>query len=294
MTHTPISKRASALITGLLAGMLSLPAFGPALADYTRQCNAELLVAPQNASQTYVTYDFTVRKTVDLYAQVNQARREARSRIIQCLTDHFDEAEVEGRPRACMNLESVEVVNYPFTTLHADLTDALCAANPDEDSLLVRADLYLTGNEGCVASGSREHVEITQNYPIDCTTPIGDGGMDEAVEDEPTIGDAGDWECVGEGCDGTTEEDPEPEEDTSPATATYVPLPSVRLPGNDLYLLELDAPNWMLCRQACTEDTRCGAWTYRKPNDRSGPICLLKSRAGIPIPDGCCRSGIKR
>jgi len=76
-----------------------------------------------------------------------------------------------------------------------------------------------------------------------------------------------------------------------PATASYQLLPVFRLPGNDLYMLGAGdgIGDWMDCRQACTSDERCGAWTYRAPTNR----CLIKSRAGVPIPDGCCRSGIK-
>ena len=108
------------------------------------------------------------------------------------------------------------------------------------------------------------------------------------------FGEGGGWECVGEGCDAAGGAEPAPGADSPPATARYIPLPGVRLPGNDLYVLELAAPNWMLCRQACTDDENCGAWTYRAPNAGSGPLCLIKSRAGLPIPDACCRSGIRQ
>lgn len=100
---------------------------------------------------------------------------------------------------------------------------------------------------------------------------------------DPVIGEGGDWECVGEGCDG---------DDAPPASASYQLLPVFRLPGNDLYMLDAGdgMHGWMDCRQACTEDARCGAWTWRAPSGQ----CLIKSRAGIPIPDPCCQSGIKR
>ncbi len=85
-----------------------------------------------------------------------------------------------------------------------------------------------------------------------------------------------------------------PADDGLPATASYNLLPIMRLPGNDLRMIEMSSPNWMLCRQACTDDTRCKAYTYRAPNANSGPICLLKSGVGMRIPDPCCQSGVKR
>ena len=58
----------------------------------------------------------------------------------------------------------------------------------------------------------------------------------------------------------------------APAAAAGRWLPAIRLPGNDLYLIEIDAPNWLLCRMACTEDSRCGAWTYRGPTPPPAPL----------------------
>ncbi len=83
-------------------------------------------------------------------------------------------------------------------------------------------------------------------------------------------------------------------DDGLPATASYRLLPVMRLPGNDLRLIEMSSPNWMLCRQACTDDEQCRAFTYRAPNASSGPICLLKSGVGMRIPDPCCQSGVKQ
>jgi hypothetical protein len=94
--------------------------------------------------------------------------------------------------------------------------------------------------------------------------------------------------------DGVPAEEEQPADDSLPATASYTLLPFIRLPGNDLRLIEMSSPNWMLCRQACTDDERCKAYTYRAPNANSGPICLLKSGVGMQIPGTCCQSGIKQ
>jgi hypothetical protein len=94
--------------------------------------------------------------------------------------------------------------------------------------------------------------------------------------------------------DGMPAEAEQPAEGDQPATASYRLLPSIRLPGNDLRLIEMSSPNWMLCRQACTDDESCRAFTYRAPNANSGPICLLKSGVGMQIPGTCCQSGVKQ
>ena len=176
-------------------------------------------------------------------------------------------------------------MNYPFDHLGQDLTAALCAANPDVTSLTISVELRISGETGC----GGDPVPIANNVRINCSGPIGDGGASEVFDDDqPAIGDDGSWECVGDDCEGGAAP-----ADAPPAVATYRPLPFIRLPGNDLRLIEMSAPNWLLCRQACTEDARCGAWTYRSPTAESGPVCLLKSRAGVIIPDPCCRSGVK-
>ncbi len=287
-THTPT--RAI-----LLAAAATLALTAPAAFAETRSCNGALKLTPQNATMTYLRYDFSVGKTVHLPHEYNPARRDSRARMLSCVRSHWANPDMETRPDDCLGIRDYHVRDYPFDSLDREVTEALCAANPGVETIVISVDLTITGNTGCVTSGSSDTFNILRNYPVNCAAPIGDGGSDEAYEDPaPQIGEGGDWECVGEGCDGAL---PPPEDETEdeapPPAATYTPLPAFRLPGNDLYMIELDAPNWMLCRQACTEDARCGAWTYRGPTAASGPLCLIKSRAGVPIPDLCCRSGIK-
>ena len=304
---TPFLAGAAAVV---LLPMTSIPV----MAEYTRHCDAEVRIVPQNASQTYLVYSFSVHKTVDHYAQVNQARRDAWAQIVSCLRDHWDEREGDTSPRRCTNQYRTEFHGYPFGSLKDEMTRAMCNANLGVPNMTVGVELYITGDTGCTLGGSQDPIMIGQNERIVCMQPSmeprsgdgdepGAGGVadDEAAE-PPPIGDGGGSEPVDrvedeppadEGTDAGTDEGAV-EDDALPAAATYLPLPNTRLPGNDLYLIELDAPNWMLCRQACTEDERCGAWTYRKPNAGSGPICLIKSRAGLPVPDTCCRSGVKQ
>lgn len=271
-----------------VAGVAMLTLATPVAAEYTRYCNGTLTLTPQNPSMTYLQYDFSVGKTVHYFAQVNEARRDSRARMLSCVRSHWSMPEATARPDDCLGIRDYHLRGYPFDSLETEVADALCAANPDADTIVIRVDLTITGDTGCVMSGTRDTITILRNFSLHCAAPIGDGGADEAHDAEPgPIGDAGDWDCVGEGCDGADEAEPAP-----PPTASYQFLPLIRLPGNDLYMLGASdgIGDWMDCRQACTEDTRCGAWTYRAPTNR----CLIKSRAGIPIPDGCCRSGIKR
>ncbi len=283
-----------AMVAVATASALLLPA-SVAAADVTRQCDAEWRFTPQNPGMTFVTYSFAVRRTVDLLAQVNRARREARARILDCTRDHWAERGIDSAPRLCRDAYRYDMVNYPFGALESEVTAALCGANPGHGSLLISVELFIGGDTGCTDGGGRDRFLLASNHRIDCAPPIGEGGADEVHHDDPPpIGEGGGWECVGEGCDAAGGAEPAPGADSPPATARYIPLPGVRLPGNDLYVLELAAPNWMLCRQACTDDENCGAWTYRAPNAGSGPLCLIKSRAGLPIPDACCRSGIRQ
>jgi hypothetical protein len=221
------------------------------------------------------------------------------------MRDHWAERSVDGVPRRCTDQFRIEFRGYPFRNLEDEMTRAMCNANLGVPNMTIGVELHISGQTGCYFGGDHDPVVIAQNVRIVCAQPslddgsddrdepaIGDGGGDGAAE-PPAIGDAGGWERVDRDEDEPPADEP-PGDDAPPATARYLPLPNVRLPGNDLYLIELGAPNWMLCRQACTEDDRCGAWTYRQPSAGSGPICLIKSRAGVPIPDTCCRSGVKQ
>ncbi len=292
-TKTPRTSLKPGLRAAALAATALLALNGPALADYTRYCNGQLQLTPQNPTMSFLTYDFSVGKSVRFYAQVNDARRDSRARMISCVRDHWSMPEARTRPDACLGIRDYHVRDYPFEHLNEEVAAAICDANPGEDVVLISVDLKITGNTGCVTSGSSDTINIARNYRIDCTAPISDGGGDEAAESPPAIGEGGGWECVGEGCDGAEPPaDEPPAEPSPPPAASYQILPVFRLPGNDLYMLDAGdgISNWMSCRQACTEDERCGAWTYRAPANQ----CLLKHRAGIPIPDPCCTSGIKR
>lgn len=295
----PIPRLSSRLLHAALALVLSTT---PVLADETRHCDIEVRFEPQNASQTWRSFGFSVHKTVSSILQVNQARRAARGAAIRCIAEHWEAGLTGVKPDRCDDHGAVDFRGYPFHNIRHDATRALCEANRDfSGTMYIRVLLYISGSDGCYFGGTHDPVVIAQNQRIYCLRRSDPAPMDDepatppTEEDEPyePIGEGGGWDCVGEGCGGTPADEALPDA-PAPAAASYQLLPSIRLPGNDLYLIELDAPNWLLCRQACTDDPRCGAWTYRGSTMHAGPVCLIKSRAGLPIPDPCCRSGIKR
>src|SRR5262245_20679789 len=65
-------------------------------------------------------------------------------------------------------------------------------------------------------------------------------------------------------------------------------------PGNDIRDLDLRAPDFNLCRQACDSNASCKAWTYVNPGVQ-GPQarCYLKSPAPAKVANNCCVSGEK-
>ena len=64
--------------------------------------------------------------------------------------------------------------------------------------------------------------------------------------------------------------------------------------GQDYRSFALDEPLPNICRQACTEEPQCQAWTFMKPGIE-GPQakCWLKSGVPQKIQDACCVSGVK-
>jgi hypothetical protein len=251
------------LLMTTIAVAIAVSAIQPAMADYRRSCRASLEVRQAGTNTARRAYQWTVYNTVTLYAQVNEARREARRAIVNCVQTHWDARDAEAAPYSCQSQGSLEVREYPFENLAERLRDDLCAANPREFRQDVDLVLFIEGERGCVVDGGNinpaTRVDIASGYRINCPIPSGES-----------------WACVGEGC--------EP------------PLPGIRLPGNDVGDSDIPGQDWRVCEQMCEETPACGAWTWRAAGT-SGPgspeRCLLKSRAGTQIHDSCCHSGIR-
>lgn len=66
--------------------------------------------------------------------------------------------------------------------------------------------------------------------------------------------------------------------------------------GDDLKGVTLSEAKESTCRDLCSKNSECKAFTYAKPNTRSespAPACFLKFGPGSPKPDSCCISGLK-
>ena len=282
MTHS--AKRPAWMRALLLAGAAAALALGfaaPASADYRRSCRAWLEIRPAGSSTALASYQWRVYNTVTFYTQVNDARRDARRAIVTCMQTHWDGRDSGVAPYACQTHGSLEFGGYPFADLSGQLRDDLCTEG-GEVRLDVDLVLFIDGETGCVVDGGNinpaTRVDIASGYRINC--PIPEGGGWERVDppaDEGGIPDAGDWERAG--------------------PPGRPPMPGVRLPGNDIAAdwIGLDG-TWQVCWQMCQDNPACAAWTWRGPgttpgSDQAG--CLLKSRAGVQIPDACCHSGLR-
>jgi hypothetical protein len=158
--------------------------------------------------------------------------------------------------------------NYPFRGLIDGITGLICAANPGHARLAVDIEVHVSGDTGCIPPPNRWAIEVRRGWTIHCpvrsttTQPLPEL---ERVTPPPRV------------------IEPRPE-----LGLPYIDLPNTRLPGNDLY--PTSAASWQACREACSADAACRAWTYRAPE----AVCLLKRAAGARVPDSCCHSGIKR
>lgn len=65
--------------------------------------------------------------------------------------------------------------------------------------------------------------------------------------------------------------------------------------GSDYSNFDLRAADPGICQQACSNDSRCRAWTYVHPNITQGPNprCWLKHSVPKPKKSSCCVSGVK-
>jgi len=66
-------------------------------------------------------------------------------------------------------------------------------------------------------------------------------------------------------------------------------------PGSDFRRFVMSSPNPNACQNACTNDSKCRAWTYVRPGvQTSHAVCWLKHAIPNPIPNTCCVSGVVR
>jgi hypothetical protein len=89
---------------------------------------------------------------------------------------------------------------------------------------------------------------------------------------------------------------PPPRVTAPAATGALVSLqPNMDRMGGDYRGFALRTPDPQLCRQACSDDAACRAFTYVVPGLK-GPqaMCFLKNSVPPATPDACCTSGAKQ
>lgn len=231
--------------------------------DYTRSCRAVLEIRQNNTNNYIRGYEFVVRNTVSRYTQVNEARRQIRRAITNCMETHWSDRDADNRPVACQSYGSMDFSRYPFDSLESRLRNDLCATNPETLTMDVDIILFIDGERGCVEDGGNinpaTRVDLARSYTINC--PIRDGGGDEQGP-----------------------------------SSEAAPLPNTRLPGNDIASTWIGHQTWQQCRDLCENNSACRAWTYRAAGSngaRNEALCLQKSAVSNQVSDTCCQSGIK-
>lgn len=269
-----------AILLATAAAALAGGVVSPALADYRRSCRAVLEVRQAGTNNTIESYQWRVYNTVTWYAQVNDARREARRAIVTCMQTHWEARDAAEAPYACQTHGSLEFGGYPFADLAGQLRDDLCTEG-GEIRLDLDLVLFIDGETGCVVDGGNinpaTRVDIASGYRVNCPIPEGGGS-----------------ECAGDDCPGA--EPSGGDGGSAGVMPDRPPLPGIRLPGHDIGGVWTPGEDWTTCWQMCQDNPTCGAWTWRAEGT-SGPGstagCLLKSEAGVQVPDSCCHSGIK-
>ena len=139
---------------------------GPAIADISRSCIGTLSI---NSGGNDVEYEFTIPVTVANRLYANQARERSREAIISCVQEHWAMRMTDNRPHWCN-----EGGNYPFQAFSQEMTAAICAANPGQQSFTVNVSLRVHGDTGCF----RERYvsdwgvyDIARDYRVYCSAP---------------------------------------------------------------------------------------------------------------------------
>ena len=301
MTHRSIWRRlcdAAGLVAATV--VLAVSPAGPADAATTRGCNATAIFAPVQSGLSAVQYSFSAQYTVPYRVWANNAREWARYYILRCTREHWAARTDPDPPAVCTTSypESGPYFHgYPFRSMDAEVSEALCAANPEQPAFDVNFIVTISGNTGCGGDNNHWRVEIDNNHPIRCPGRIGEGSLFENVEEEPTRRRAPPppppSPAPAPGSAGAPPPPPSPPP-SSGAGASFQVLNNIRLPGNDLGTIDVPDGNWQACQHACSVNDACRAWTYRDRFRGVQSVCLLKHDAGPQIPDTCCRSGIRR
>ncbi|PIV74139.1 MAG: hypothetical protein COW55_10380 [Rhodobacteraceae bacterium CG17_big_fil_post_rev_8_21_14_2_50_65_11] len=289
--------RCSALVLTLALIGGAAVAHDPPGTSTGRSCDVWWQFTPTFRDGTEVKISFSAHGHAPVFAH-NLARVAAANVAWQCATEHWESQLQTPPPEVCDEEphDSMRdfVVGYPMVPdLHSEVTRRLCAANPGRDSVNTDIHFHIAGHEGC----TRYHPWDTQiwvsGYRFDCP-PSGSGsggGGAPAPAPPPPPSPPSDPATPS---DAAPPPPPSPPSDPEDPTALFRIFTNVRLPGHDIGTVDIADGDWQACARVCAGMAGCHAWTYRDVYRGVSSVCLLKSAAGLPIPDPCCRSGIER
>jgi hypothetical protein len=156
---------------------------------------------------------------------------------------------------------------------------------PDQTTLVSVAEgkVELTAQDKSVTVGSGEQALVEPGQPPSPPEPM-------------SLEERGLWASEGE--------TPSLAPPTPTAVPTLAPEPAsgagsmewdTDRPGLDYDSFDLPQADPQLCQDACSDDERCKAWTYVKPDTTQGPNprCWLKFEVPQPVKSDCCVSGVK-
>jgi hypothetical protein len=172
----------------------------PSSGDETRSCTATYSVSIGSISgATNPTYPpFTGRGTVG-YFNPNEARERARHNLDECITAHWENRNMTGRPSQCT--ESNQIYNYPFTNgLIPKIVIDVCSRYKAYESFTLGLSVGFQGDTGCLLDRNVWSRSVVSNYRVNCPDYEYEPNADRPGGDYRDFNlDRGDWHlCVAE------------------------------------------------------------------------------------------------
>ena len=137
--------------------------------DYTRSCKATYIFSaetPDGARLQGAQREFQGKGTAA--HNPNKAREKARRNIDECITKHWENRNATHRPSECT--ESNQIYNYPFTSLHFGIQQALCSRNPGRQRIDATITVTYTGDKGCLLDRNNWRRSVATDHRIKCPT----------------------------------------------------------------------------------------------------------------------------
>lgn len=192
-------RRGTNLFVLMVVAAAVVVATQPARAEYTRGCNAEYLIQPSSFSGNAVRWSFR-GEGVHPFGP-NGARRVAFDRIWQCVTHHWRERDTTSRSILCG--EDDRIYGYPFNNLMAEVTDAICTANPNRPLIDVSVRVLYSGNTGCTGDNNTWNQQVASNVRLQCGSQRVELDTDRPGQDYESVDlPGGNWQTCQGRCEG--------------------------------------------------------------------------------------------